>query len=307
MYLPPIAIAGVKSGVGKTTIATGLMAALTRLGFKVQGFKVGPGYIDPTYHTAATGRISRNLDGFMLSSRAVRECFFRACRGADVAVIEGVMGLFDGRAGSGSGSTAEICRLLQVPVVLVVNVSSLGQSAAAMVWGHSRFDPEVEIAGVILNRVASPRHGQTVKEAVEGATGIPVVGALGRDERMHLPSRHLGLVPAVERGELAQAAGRLGEVVGAGMDLRRLVELARSFPRPLLDPGCLSQWPEMQPFTFTTRRRWSFWRPTARNWFSLPPWKRAGCPSGWRASSRAGASRRCSWRNFPVTGPCRRI
>jgi cobyrinic acid a,c-diamide synthase len=239
--LPRIAIAGVKSGVGKTTIATGIMAALARRGIKVQGFKVGPDYIDPTYHTAATGRVSRNLDTFLVGPEAVRESFARACRGADLAVIEGVMGLFDGREGSGEGSTAEICRLLKVPVVLVVDASSLGQSAAALVWGFSRFDPVVEVAGVILNRVAGPRHAALLKEAVEGATGIPVVGILGREESLTLPSRHLGLVPAVEEEELARAARRLGEVMSDRVDLDRLVRLAQN-ARPL-DPPASSVFP----------------------------------------------------------------
>ncbi|MGB9887599.1 MAG: cobyrinate a,c-diamide synthase [Moorellales bacterium] len=234
--LPRVAIAGVKSGVGKTTIATGIMAALARRGLTVQGFKVGPDYIDPTYHTAATGRVSRNLDTFLLGPEAVRESFFRACRGADLAIVEGVMGLFDGREGSGEGSTAEICRLLGLPVVLVVDASSLGQSAAALVWGYSRFDPGLEVVGVILNRVAGPRHAALLKEAVEGATGIPVVGSLGREESLTLPSRHLGLVPAVEEEELARASRRLGEVVSDQVDLDRLVRLAQD-ARPLNSPA----------------------------------------------------------------------
>lgn len=238
MNLPRVVIAGVKSGVGKTSIATGIMAALTQKGLKVQGFKVGPDYIDPTYHAAATGRPSRNLDSFLMPPEAVLECFARASRYADVAVVEGVMGLFDGKELSGRHSTAEMARLLKAPVLLVVDVSSMGQSAAALVEGYRRFDPRVKVAGVILNRVAGERHLRMVREAVERRAGLPVVGALMREELVPLPQRHLGLVPAVERGELAEAVKRLGEVVGSRLDLERIMELAREAgPFPVKESG----------------------------------------------------------------------
>ncbi|MDN5347347.1 MAG: cobyrinic acid a,c-diamide synthase [Clostridia bacterium] len=221
-----IIIAGVKSGVGKTTIATGLMAALARRGLKVQGFKVGPDYIDPGYHTAATGRPSRNLDSFLLSEDVLREIYLRAAATADVAVIEGVMGLYDGQARSGAGSTAEVARILKAPVLLVVDATSLGQSAAAMVLGYACFDPEIKIAGVILNRVAGRRHREILQPAIEGATGIPVVGCLERETRMELPSRHLGLIPAVEIKGLAAVLDRLATVVSKALDLDRILAVA---------------------------------------------------------------------------------
>jgi cobyrinic acid a,c-diamide synthase len=238
MNLPRVVIAGVKSGVGKTSIAAGLMSALAEKGIKVQGFKVGPDYIDPTYHAAATGRPSRNLDSFLVPPEAVLECFARAARDADVAVVEGVMGLFDGKEPSGRHSTAEMARLLRAPVLLVVDVSSMGQSAAAVVEGYRQFDPRVKVAGVILNRVAGERHLRLVQEAVEKRAGVPVVGAFRREELVPLPQRHLGLVPAVEKDELAEAVKRLGEVVGSRLDLDRIMELAgEAGPLPAREGG----------------------------------------------------------------------
>jgi cobyrinic acid a,c-diamide synthase len=235
--------------VGKTTIAAGIMAAFAGRGLRVQGFKVGPDYIDPTYHAAATGRVSRNLDPVLVSPEAVKESFLRAARTADLAVIEGVMGLFDGQVGSGHGSTAEVCRQLDTPVILVVDASSLGQSVAPLIWGYSRFDPRVRVAGVILNWVAGPRHASLLRQAVEGGTGIPVVGVVPREEAMSLPSRHLGLVPAVEREDLARATRRLGEIASRYLDLNRILDLARGAPD--LEPPPASVFPLAPP-----RQRW---------------------------------------------------
>lgn len=225
-----VIIAGIKSGVGKTTIATGLMAALARRGLQVQGFKVGPDYIDPGYHTAVTGRPSRNLDSFLLPEETLVELYLRAADAADVSVIEGVMGLHDGRAGSSvvssKGSTAEVALILKSSVLLVLDASSLGQSAAAMVLGYANLNPRVKMAGVILNRVAGQRHREILQAAIEDATGIPVVGCLGREAQLELPSRHLGLTPAVEMAELADMLDRLAVVVGEALDLDRIMSLA---------------------------------------------------------------------------------
>jgi cobyrinic acid a,c-diamide synthase len=165
-------IAGAASGVGKTTISTGLMAAFAARGLRVQGYKVGPDYIDPTYHRAATGCPSYNLDTWLSSQALVRQRFDASMRDADVALIEGVMGLFDGRKGTlGSASTAEIARLLNAPVLLVIDVSHMGQSAAALVSGFQKLDPRVQVAGVLLNKVASPDHEATLRYAIARWTG----------------------------------------------------------------------------------------------------------------------------------------
>jgi cobyrinic acid a,c-diamide synthase len=225
-------IAGVASGVGKTTISTGLMAALTARGLRVQGYKVGPDYIDPTYHRAATGRPSYNLDTWLSSQMMVRQRFDASMRDADLALIEGVMGLFDGRKGTlDSASTAEIARLLNAPVLLVIDVSHMGQSAAAMVAGFRDLDPHVQVAGVLLNRVASPDHEATLRYAIEERTGVPIFGVLRRDPLLTLPARHLGLVPAPEATVEVQA---LGSLIAHMLDIDAIVNLAYSAgPLPL--------------------------------------------------------------------------
>jgi cobyrinic acid a,c-diamide synthase len=196
--LKTLVIAGVQSGCGKTTVATGVMAALAAR-TQVQPFKVGPDYIDPSYHTRVCGRPSRNLDTWMVRPAAVLELFERASRDADIAVIEGVMGLYDGRTGGGeAGSTAEVAKLLRSPLVLVLDASHMARSAAAVVAGFRAFDPGVRIAGVILNRIASPRHYEAVAGPIEREAGVRVLGALPRDDRLALPERYLGLVPTVE-------------------------------------------------------------------------------------------------------------
>lgn len=219
-------IAGTASGVGKTTLATGLMTALAARGLRVQGYKVGPDYIDPTYHRAATGRPSYNLDTWLSSQEMVRRRFDVGMRDADVALIEGVMGLFDGRKGTlDSASTAEIARLLNAPVLLVVDVSRMGQSVAALVAGFQHLDPRVRVAGVILNRVASVDHEATLRYALAQRTGIPVFGAIRRDPLLTLPARHLGLVPA---SEAAVEIQELGTIIARTVNLDEIVRLARA-------------------------------------------------------------------------------
>ncbi|WP_264454428.1 cobyrinate a,c-diamide synthase [Paenibacillus polymyxa] len=228
-----IVVAGTGSGAGKTTVTLGLMKAFADSGLRVQGFKCGPDYIDPTYHTAATGTSSRNLDSWMTSPDTVREIFIRASEGADISVIEGVMGLYDGKDPlSNTGSTAEIAMLTDSPVLLVVDVRSMARSAAAIVLGFQRLEPKLRIVGVIVNRCGSQGHYGIVKKAIEQECGIPVLGWLKRDDGLDIPERHLGLVPAVERGELEPLFQRAAELIRAGTDLDALRALADSAPPP---------------------------------------------------------------------------
>ena len=204
--LPRLVVAGTHSGVGKTTVASGLMAALSRRGHRVAPFKVGPDFIDPSYHSLATGRPGRNLDAFLSGPELIVPLFAHGSAGVDVAVVEGVMGLFDGKSGAGEyASTAHVAKLLGAPVVLVVDASAMARSAAAVVHGYATFDPEVRLGGVILNRVGSEAHERMLREAVS-SLGVPVLGILRRDARVGNPDRHLGLVPAIERRGEARAA-----------------------------------------------------------------------------------------------------
>ncbi|WP_166245631.1 cobyrinate a,c-diamide synthase [Paenibacillus turpanensis] len=237
-----LVIAGTGSGVGKTTVTLGLMKALARSGRTVQGFKCGPDYIDPTYHTAVTGRPSRNLDTWMMETERMKEIFLRGSAGADISVIEGVMGLYDGKDPlSNRGSTAEIAAELDAPVLLIVNAQSMARSAAAVVLGFQKLDPRVRIAGVIANRCGSKGHYQLVKAAIEQECGVPVIGWLGRDESLGIPERHLGLVPAIERGELDPLFERAADFIEQGVELEALLALADSAPA--------LAWPEQRLFT----------------------------------------------------------
>ena len=226
-----IVIAGTGSGAGKTTVTLGLLAALKRRGHVVQGFKCGPDYIDPTYHTAVTGRASRNLDSFMLSPDAVREIFVRGSEGADISIIEGVMGMYDGKEPtSDRGSTAEISILTDSPILLVVNCQSIARSAAAIVKGFQLLNPAVRIVAVIANKVGSEGHYKIVKSAIEQECAVPVVGYLKREEAVEIPERHLGLIPSVERGELDPLFARLAELMEETVEIERIWELAKSRP-----------------------------------------------------------------------------
>ncbi len=226
--VPRLVVAAPASGHGKTTVATGLMAALTARGLAVSGHKAGPDYIDPGYHALATGRPARNLDPVLCGADTIAPLFAHGATGADIAVVEGVMGLFDGRGTTAEGSTAHVAQLLGAPVVLVVDASAQGRSVAALVSGFASFDPAVRLAGVILNRVGSARHEQILRDALAGI-GMPVLGALPRDDGIAAPSRHLGLVPAAERETAAsQAIARLAARVTESVDLDAVLALART-------------------------------------------------------------------------------
>ncbi|MPZ65249.1 MAG: cobyrinate a,c-diamide synthase [Pseudonocardiaceae bacterium] len=214
------------SGSGKTTVATGLMAALRHRGTTVAGAKVGPDYIDPGYHALATGRPGRNLDPVLLGEHRIAPLAAHGSAGADVCVVEGVMGLFDGRAGTaGFGSTAHVAALLGAPVLLVVDARGQGRSLAALLHGFRSFDPAVRITGVVLNRVGSDRHEQVCRQACE-EVGLDVLGALRRDDALAVPSRHLGLVTAAEHAAARQVVDTWGDAVAAQLDLDAVLRAA---------------------------------------------------------------------------------
>ncbi|MBD5831524.1 cobyrinate a,c-diamide synthase [Janibacter melonis] len=233
MALPRVLVAAPASGHGKTTIAVGIMAALSRRGLVVSPAKVGPDYIDPGYHALATGRPSRTLDPWLVGEERVAPLLARGAThpvAADVAVLEGVMGLLDGRLGTdGFASSAHVAALTRTPVVLVVDISSTSRTVAATVHGLARIDPALEVVGVVLNKAGTPRHGAEARRAVEGV-GVPVWGVLPRDAAMHVPSRHLGLVPAAERGRAAATLDHIAGVAEEHLDLDALLAAAASAP-----------------------------------------------------------------------------
>ncbi|MGW0907645.1 cobyrinate a,c-diamide synthase [Streptomyces sp. NPDC002853] len=226
-----LVVAAPSSGSGKTTVATGLMAAFAAAGLAVSPHKVGPDYIDPGYHALATGRPGRNLDAYLCGPELVAPLFAHGARGCDLAVVEGVMGLYDGASGQGElASTAQVSKLLRAPVVLVVDASSQSRSVAALVHGFASWDPEVRIGGVILNKVGSARHEALLREALD-ESGVPVLGALARVGEVGTPSRHLGLVPVAERrAEAVESVAALASRVREGCDLEGILTLARSAP-----------------------------------------------------------------------------
>ncbi len=220
--IPRIVIAGTHSGCGKTTVATGIMEALTARGMTVQPFKVGPDFIDPSHHTRICSRPSRNLDPFMMGEDGVIDTFNRACNGADIAVIEGVMGLFDGVDGSDQASTAHVASLLSAPVILVVHARGMSRSIHALINGFCTFDPSVHISGVIVNAVGSERH----RQMIESSQTVPAFGWIPRREDIALNSRHLGLFMAHEQ----EAGHRTGEVIEEFCDMEAIIEAARAAP-----------------------------------------------------------------------------
>ncbi|HSH83490.1 MAG TPA: cobyrinate a,c-diamide synthase [Herpetosiphonaceae bacterium] len=231
-----LVVAAPGSGSGKTTLTAGLIGALRERGLSVQPFKCGPDYIDPGYHTLAAGRVCRNLDTWLLPPDQVRMLFAQSSAGADLALIEGVMGLFDGHGASDdTGSTADVARLLDAPVVLVIDARGMARSAAALVRGFQQFDPRVRIAGVVLNRVGSARHAELCTTAIADCTGLPTFGYLERREDLCLPERHLGLITTAEGGPWTLVVAEVARALAQTCDLDALVTVARSAPPLVAD------------------------------------------------------------------------
>ncbi len=222
-----LVVAGERSGVGKTTITLSLLAFLTKQGLRAQSFKVGPDYIDPMFHQWVTKRACRNLDPVLTSETYVQQCFARHSQGVDCALIEGVMGLFDGAGGEDWASTAHIARLLELPILLVLDCSHLSRSVAAIAHGYQTFDPRLKIAGLVLNRVGSDRHLELLKTALEPLQ-LPILGVLRRQDGITIPDRHLGLVPADELPNLQNLLDQLAHVGGTCFDWSRLLPLLKS-------------------------------------------------------------------------------
>src|SRR5438132_1041773 len=211
--IPRVLIAGTHSSVGKTTVTLGLLAALRRLGVEVAPFKAGPDYIDPTLHSLAAGRPSRNLDSWFVPEQALLGILRRGAAGAGLSIVEGVMGLFDGIGASQVGSTAAVARALDCPVLLVVDVAGMSTTAAAIALGCQRMQPGVRLAGVILNRVGSQGHFDSTAQAIQETTGLPTLGHLPDDPTCSVPERHLGLVPAAEGGLPRPTLEKLADLV----------------------------------------------------------------------------------------------
>ena len=226
-----IILAGTGSAVGKTTIATGIMKALSEK-YDVQPFKAGPDYIDPSYHTLATGNTSRNLDSFFMKEGQIRDSYLKGMNGKDIAVIEGVRGLYEGIDSINDiGSTASIAKALKAPVILIINSRSLVKSAAALVLGFKALDPEINIAGVILNKVKNQAHYEKTKRSIEEITKTEVIGGIVRDDTISIEQRHLGLVPARERETSIKFIDIWSKTIKESIDLDRLVEIAKSAPK----------------------------------------------------------------------------
>src|SRR5579875_3343585 len=240
--IPRLVVAGTSSGVGKTTFTVGLVRALRSRGLKVAVFKCGPDYLDPTYHARAAGATSHNLDGWMMGGEAVVSTFVRASEGADIAIIEGVMGLFDGASATEqSGSTAEIAKWLDAPVLLVVDASGMARSVAAVGRGFAEFDRELRLAALICNRVGSKGHLEILKEA---SAHPPVIGGLPKEASAAFPERHLGLRTAEELAGVDALFSRWGALVNEWCEVDKIISIAAKAP-PL--PGAI-------PMTATARR-----------------------------------------------------
>lgn len=251
-------VAGTHSGVGKTTVTVGLIGALRARGLRVAPFKAGPDYIDPTYHTAAAGQPSRNLDTWLMPRDAIRRSFGRGASRADVVVVEGVMGLFDGKEDErDDGSTASLAKLLGLPVVLVVDARAMSGSAAALVHGYRSFDPDVEVCGVILNNLGSDRHYELARDAIERHTHVPVFGGILRSDGLVLPERHLGLIPEPERAG-ASVINEAARVVAERVDIDALLartQIGRK-AEPSRDPHRV---PERVPIAVARDEAFSFY------------------------------------------------
>ncbi len=223
-----VLIAGTNSGVGKTTISMGIMKALQKRGLLVQPYKVGPDYIDPSYHTFITGRKSRNLDSYMLEEEKIKYLFLKNSKDADISVIEGVMGLYDGYGIDLNACTSSYTsKIVNAPVILVIDGKSMATSAAAMVLGYTKLDEDVNIKGVIVNNISSPGHFEMVKKAIETYTSAKVLGYLPKNLEFSLPSRHLGLIPSIEMEELEEKFSNLAQVIEAHIDMDAVINLSK--------------------------------------------------------------------------------
>ncbi len=255
-----LVIAGERSGVGKTTVTLALLAALSRRSAKIQSFKVGPDYIDPMFHQHVTGRPCRNLDPVLTSEAYVQKCFTDHIQAADYALVEGVMGLFDGATGKNDwGSTAHIARLLNLPVLLVLDCSRLSRSIAAIAHGYQSFDPQVKITGLVLNRVGSDRHLELLKTALE-PLDLPILGILRRQDNMTIPDRHLGLVPTEELPNLRSLVDHLAYIGDTCFDWSHLLSLLKAsqpaqawYPEPTINGA--DTIPKLEPSLPQTKLR----------------------------------------------------
>ncbi len=223
-----IVLAGTQSGVGKTTLSLGIMGAIRKRGLAIKPFKVGPDYIDPQFHRSVTGVPSRNLDSYLLKEDVVKGLFQKSCKQQDLAVIEGVMGLYDGVGTlTHEGSTAHIAKILKAPVVLIINGGGMSNSAAAMVLGYKMLDPEVNLKGVIINQVSGEKHYELLKNVIEEKIGVKCLGYLNKNQNVKLESRHLGLIPSMEVGYLKEKIDEIVAMVEETVDLDELIEMAR--------------------------------------------------------------------------------
>jgi cobyrinic acid a,c-diamide synthase len=253
-----VVVAGTSSGVGKTTVACGLMAAFTRRGVRTGAAKVGPDFIDPGYHSLATARPPRNLDPWLCGLDAIGSLAGRAASGTELLVVEGVMGLFDGAVDGEPSSTADVAAHLEAPIVLVVDASGVGRSIAAIVHGFASLDRRVRIGGVIANRVGSPRHTDILRAGLD-SIGVPLLGALPRDEAFEWRDRHLGLVPVVERRDVIVAAlDRVADAIERTCDLDAIARLAATAPSMTVDAPILPEPTCAARIAVATGRAFSF-------------------------------------------------
>lgn len=232
MNTPKIVVAGATSGVGKTAITTAIMYALTKNGFHVQPFKIGPDFIDPSYHNLVTGRPSRNLDVWMMGKNGVLKCFNNSSQGADVAIIEGVMGLFDGLSGKDDyASTAQIAKILDAPVILVIDAGKAARSIAAIALGFLHFDKKLKIAGFILNNVAGDKHARFVQDAFACKVNVPIIGIVRRDKKITIEERHLGLIPALELQKKKRSIYQSAKYISEQIDIDKIKSLCKPINR----------------------------------------------------------------------------
>ena len=235
--VPRLLIGAPQGRSGKTTFTLGLLRAFARQGMAVQPFKKGPDYIDASWHTAAAGCTCRNLDSFFMGKQEICHSVAQQSLGKTITIIEGAMGLYDGLDLKGSSSTAEIAKVTQTPVLLVVDATRMTRSIAAMVMGYQHFDPEVHIVGVVLNKVARPRHEKIAREAIEAFCKIPVVGAIPKDVNLTIPDRHLGLVTSGEMQETDSFLEHLADVICEHVDLKKVLTLAQGAPELPMNEG----------------------------------------------------------------------